>query len=47
VDPNAKYQNKPASYKDIARMLKTRLLAITNAQIDSATKVNQSQALIS
>lgn len=47
VDPNAKYNNKSASYKGIAKMLKTRLLAITNAQIDSATKVNQSQALIS
>ena len=47
VDPNAKYNNKAASYKDIARMLKTRLLAVTHSQIDSATKVNQSQALIS
>lgn len=47
VDPNAKYNNKAASYRDIAKMLKTRLLAITNSQIDSSTKVNQSQALIS
>jgi len=47
VDPNGNYNNKAASYKDIAKMLKTRLLAITNAQIDSSVKVNQSQALIS
>ena len=47
VDPSAKYNNKAASYKSIAKMLNTRLLAITNSQIDSSTKVNQSQALIS